>query len=235
MTGIKQFNKAGAAPHWAGNFFSIHPFPHSGFWPPSTLGSNVIPPAAQATRTTARIDVKYNLLDIRRYVRIHSQVFWIIVLALIEVCAVQKTVIAADFSGVNLTGAHLTNADLRGADLRGAILTDANLSGTDLTGASVTQPQLDTACGTGTRLPAGLTIKPCLAFINRRVDAHRAERPPPTDPVSPAPPGAVGASSRPPINAAAQEPRQQVSSQSPEGAALPPDLAPRVSFKASRP
>ena len=38
----------------------------------------------------------------------------------IQFFAVQKAVIAADFSGTNLRGARLTNADLRGANLEGA-------------------------------------------------------------------------------------------------------------------
>jgi uncharacterized protein YjbI with pentapeptide repeats len=73
-----------------------------------------------------------------------------------------QVALAADFGGANLRGAHLTNADLRGSDLRGANLTGANLSGTDLRGANVTQSQLDSACGSGTKLPAGLRIQPCL-------------------------------------------------------------------------
>ena len=72
-----------------------------------------------------------------------------------------QVALAADFGGANLRGAHLTNADLRGSDLRGADLTGANLGGTDLRGADVTQSQLDSACGSGTKLPAGLRIQPC--------------------------------------------------------------------------
>jgi hypothetical protein len=67
----------------------------------------------------------------------------------------------ADFSGANLRGARLTNADLREADLSGADLTGANLSGSDLIGSNVTQQQLDNACGSGAKLPAGRRIGPC--------------------------------------------------------------------------
>jgi Pentapeptide repeats (8 copies) len=78
-------------------------------------------------------------------------------------CPLGQNSLAADFSDSNLTGAHLTNADLRGSNLSGADLTGADLSGTDLTGASVTQRQLDGACGSDTKLPAGLTITSCAA------------------------------------------------------------------------
>jgi hypothetical protein len=91
----------------------------------------------------------------------------------------------------NLTGAHLTNlsgailsdANLSGADrnyanlshailnraiLVGANLSDADLSGADLRGAdlrgskNLSQTQLDKGCGNEeTKLPEGLTLKPC--------------------------------------------------------------------------
>jgi uncharacterized protein YjbI with pentapeptide repeats len=68
----------------------------------------------------------------------------------------------------NLTGVHLIDADLSGADLSDANLSratmiGANLRNANLTGAEgVTQSQLDDACGdTNTKLPSGLTIKPC--------------------------------------------------------------------------
>jgi uncharacterized protein YjbI with pentapeptide repeats len=74
----------------------------------------------------------------------------------------------ADLSGAYLTGASLTGANLglanlTGADLSGAYLTGANLTGADLRGAkNLTQMQLDQACGDAhTKLPEGLTIKPC--------------------------------------------------------------------------
>ncbi len=72
-----------------------------------------------------------------------------------------QVALAADFGGANLSGARFTNADLRGSDLTGANLTGANLSGTDLRGANVTQSQLNSACGSGTKLSAGLRIQPC--------------------------------------------------------------------------
>jgi hypothetical protein len=97
----------------------------------------------------------------RHYSRIPAQAVCIIAMVLIQMPAWQASALATDFSGANLRGAQLTNADLRGANLKGAILTDANLSRTDLTGATITQQQLDTACGSGTTLPAGLRIKPC--------------------------------------------------------------------------
>lgn len=84
---------------------------------------------------------------------------------------------AADLRGADLQFAALINtnlqqADLRGANLRsvhliGADLSASNLQGVELTGAfidqevKVTQAQLDEACGEGTFLPAGLSIKPC--------------------------------------------------------------------------
>ena len=78
-----------------------------------------------------------------------------------------------DLHGANLKGALLTKTNLTGADLRdarldGASLSDANLTGANLTGAdlrgtkNLTQMQLDQACGDAhTKLPGGLTIKPC--------------------------------------------------------------------------
>jgi uncharacterized protein YjbI with pentapeptide repeats len=47
----------------------------------------------------------------------------------------------------DLTGAKLTNTVLMNADL-----TNVNLDG---------QAQLDQACGTDAKLPAGMTLKPC--------------------------------------------------------------------------
>jgi uncharacterized protein YjbI with pentapeptide repeats len=70
--------------------------------------------------------------------------------------------LAADFSDTNLRDARLTNADLRGSDLRGAILAGADLSGSDFRETNITQAQLDSACGSGTMLPAGLKIQPCI-------------------------------------------------------------------------
>jgi uncharacterized protein YjbI with pentapeptide repeats len=88
----------------------------------------------------------------------------------------------ADLSGANLSNADLSGADLsdvhlptrlrdanlsggaklRNADLIGAKLRNANLSNADLSGTkNLTQTQLDEACGTNTKLPEGLRIKPC--------------------------------------------------------------------------
>ena len=83
-----------------------------------------------------------------------------------------------DLQGTNLQGADLFDANLQGADLRsanlqGADLWSANLQGADLTGADLqgadltnatglTQERLDQACGNEeTKLPSGLTVKPC--------------------------------------------------------------------------
>ena len=90
---------------------------------------------------------------------------------LLPLSALVQSALAADFSGANLNGARLTNVDLRGSDLSGADLTDANLSGSDLTGTNVTQQQLDSACGSGTRLPPGLRIQPCLVTTADAGDA----------------------------------------------------------------
>jgi uncharacterized protein YjbI with pentapeptide repeats len=84
----------------------------------------------------------------------------------------------AYLDGTNLTGADLHDANLSDANLRGANLIRANLPGTNLSGANLsgaklgnvdltyvenlTQGQLDKACGDeNTRLPEGLTPKPC--------------------------------------------------------------------------
>jgi hypothetical protein len=84
-------------------------------------------------------------------------------LMLLQFGIVDYNALAADFSRANLSGAHLTNADLRGSDLSGANLAGADLSESDIRETNITQQQLDSACGSGTRLPAGLRISPCLA------------------------------------------------------------------------
>jgi uncharacterized protein YjbI with pentapeptide repeats len=84
------------------------------------------------------------------------------------IAALSGTVgLAADFSDANLRNVHLTNADLRGSDLRGANLTGADLSGSDVRETNITQAQLDSACGYGTMLPAGLRIQPCIQRTER--------------------------------------------------------------------
>lgn len=82
--------------------------------------------------------------------------------------------ISADLGRTDLTGASLANANLIRASLVGATLTGARFEGanltrthiedTDLTGAiGLTQAQLRLACGNAnTKLPAGLSVKPCL-------------------------------------------------------------------------
>jgi uncharacterized protein YjbI with pentapeptide repeats len=86
----------------------------------------------------------------------------LIVFVLLHVIASGKISFAADFSDANLTGAHLTNVDFSGTNLSRANLTGADLSGSDFRETNITQSQLDSACGYGTKLPAGLKIQPCL-------------------------------------------------------------------------
>jgi uncharacterized protein YjbI with pentapeptide repeats len=72
-----------------------------------------------------------------------------------------------DLRGADLRGAHLVGADLWRADLRGADLSAANLNGARLSSAdlravkNLSQPQLDEACGTYTKLNPDLMLKPC--------------------------------------------------------------------------
>ena len=62
----------------------------------------------------------------------------------------------------NLREAGLREANLSQANLRGADLSRANLNGADLTDAKISESQLNEACGDDkTKLPPGLTIKPC--------------------------------------------------------------------------
>jgi hypothetical protein len=89
--------------------------------------------------------------------------YQIALLTLLQIGMLDYRVLAADFSGANLSGVHLTNADLRGSDLNGANLAGADLSGSDLRETNITQQQLNSACGSETRLPLGLTVSPCLA------------------------------------------------------------------------
>ena len=86
----------------------------------------------------------------------------------------EADLISADLGRTDLTGANLTNANLIRASLVGATLTGTRMEGTvltrthiedtDLTGAiGLTQAQLRLACGNAnTKLPPGLTVKPCL-------------------------------------------------------------------------
>jgi uncharacterized protein YjbI with pentapeptide repeats len=79
----------------------------------------------------------------------------------------------ADLTYANLRAANLSGADLRRANLSGAKLSGAgvwvpvdlsgaNLNGADLTDVkNLTQEQLDKACGSDTRLPESLALKPC--------------------------------------------------------------------------
>jgi hypothetical protein len=67
----------------------------------------------------------------------------------------------ADLSRAQLRGASLSRANLSRVNLSSANLLDADLSGADLSGATVEQSQLDQACGSDTKLPPGLTLKPC--------------------------------------------------------------------------
>jgi hypothetical protein len=101
---------------------------------------------------------------------------WILLLILFQLSTSEQSAFAADFSGAKLNGAHLTNADLRGSNLSGANLTGADLSRTDLTGTNVTQLQLDSACGSGTKLPPGLRIRPCPASAASSVPDGTGQR-----------------------------------------------------------
>jgi uncharacterized protein YjbI with pentapeptide repeats len=74
----------------------------------------------------------------------------------------------SNLSSANLMNANLAEADLSGVDLSGANLSGANLKkGPNRYGGyygdvkNLTQTQLDAACGTNTKLPDGLTLKPC--------------------------------------------------------------------------
>jgi len=86
----------------------------------------------------------------------------------------EADLISADLGRTDLTGANLANANLiraslvgatlTGARFEGAILTRTHIEDTDLTGAvGLTQAQVRLACGNAnTKLPAGLSVKPCL-------------------------------------------------------------------------
>lgn len=74
----------------------------------------------------------------------------------------------ANLSGANLAGAYLSDATFGGAILTGAHLRGAKLDGADLTAATgLTQEQLNQACAGRagipftTRLPKGMTVRPC--------------------------------------------------------------------------
>lgn len=74
----------------------------------------------------------------------------------------------ANLEGADLAGAYLSDATFGGADLTGANLRGAKLDGADLaTAIGLTQAQLNHACAGQagapftTRLPEGLTVRPC--------------------------------------------------------------------------
>ena len=69
----------------------------------------------------------------------------------------QASFTGSDLRRADLSFAQLTGADLNSANLRGANLSNANLSNV----RNLTQEQLDEACGTDTKLPPDLTLKPC--------------------------------------------------------------------------
>ena len=70
--------------------------------------------------------------------------------------------ISANLTGATLIKATLSNVNLNGANLAGAKLNNANLDQADLSDAlNLTQTQVNEACGTKTKLPQGITIKPC--------------------------------------------------------------------------
>lgn len=102
-----------------------------------------------------------------------TQALWII---LLQLCISEQNGFAADFSDANLSGARLTNLDLRRSNLSGANLRGANLSRTDLRDTNVTQQQLDSACGSETKLPAGLRIKLCPASTAAGADASGTDQ-----------------------------------------------------------
>jgi len=84
---------------------------------------------------------------------------------LINVDLTGATLINASLLDVNLSNADLKDAELNNANLDNADLRDArNLTQSQLN-ASVpkhpTSPSMPAACGTNTKLPDGLTIKPC--------------------------------------------------------------------------
>jgi hypothetical protein len=65
---------------------------------------------------------------------------------------------SASFRNADLHGTNFSGADFSGTDISDAVLRGANLSDAQ----NLTQEQLDTACGDErTRLPPGLTIRPC--------------------------------------------------------------------------
>lgn len=138
--------------------------------PPADYSSNNLP-AVQPGRVPPPLP-KEQLKPIasrkRRSIRLYP-----VVLILVGLCIPARIVLAAaDFSGADLTDAHLRHVDLRGADLTDANLTGADLSNSDLTAAKVTQPQLDKACGTQAKLPAGFTIKPCIPSLASERDSN---------------------------------------------------------------
>ena len=77
----------------------------------------------------------------------------------------------ASFHGAELTGASLAGASFDGADFSGADLEHATIAAADLSHArGLNQDQLDDARGDArTRLPPGLTARPCTGKLRVRI------------------------------------------------------------------
>lgn len=82
---------------------------------------------------------------------------------LVLACMSKADFRGADFRDADLSGANLSDSRLAEADLTGAKFSATQARGTDFAMAKgLTQAQLDGVCGDQrTRLPAGLSIKPC--------------------------------------------------------------------------
>jgi Pentapeptide repeats (8 copies) len=106
---------------------------------------------------------------------IRPHLYHIAAFALLHILASASAGFATDFSDADLSGAHLTNVDLRGSNLRGANLVGTDLSRSDLRETNITQSQLDGACGSGTKLPPGLRIQPCLSRADSARSSLRTE------------------------------------------------------------
>ena len=78
-------------------------------------------------------------------------------------CMSQANFTGVSFRHADLTGANLANSNLTDADFTGATLDITSLKGADLSRAKgLTQSQIDIACSDkATKLPPGLTAKPC--------------------------------------------------------------------------
>ena len=81
--------------------------------------------------------------------------------AVLGACTPPATSTTTTTTTTTTTPCSLAGANLSAVDLSGVSLTNCDLSNVNLANTVVQQLQLNKACGSDTKLPLGLTLKPC--------------------------------------------------------------------------